>query len=238
MKVAIIGYGKMGKAIEAILIERGHSITHKLGRNDAWSAADLKSADVAIEFTQPDAAVKNLLECIKAGIPVVTGTTGWLHELDLISEAVEKHNGSVFYASNFSLGVNVFNSVIRAAARKLNQLPDYKAAIKEIHHTEKKDAPSGTAITLAETLLSEHAGYKEWRLDEEGNEILPITAIREGEVRGTHEITFTSQIDRITLTHEAFSREGFARGAVTAAEWVFGKHGVFNMNDLLNLNDE
>lgn len=238
MKVAIIGYGKMGKAVEAILTERGHTITHKLSKVDAWQPTDLESADVAVEFTQPDAAVENLLKCIRGGIPVVTGTTGWLDELSTIQSAIKEHKGCLFYASNFSVGVAVFNSIIRAAARKLNHLPEYVAALREIHHTEKKDAPSGTAIALAQTVLEELEHYEKWSLHEKGAGILPIAALRQGEVRGTHEITFTSEIDRITLTHEAFSREGFAQGAVTAAEWVVGKHGVFNMNDLLNLNNE
>lgn len=238
MKVAIIGYGKMGQAVEGILIERGHAVTHKFNKSDDWTSADLHSADVAIEFTQPDAAANNLLKCIEGGIPVVTGTTGWMNELSNLESAVEKHHGCLFYASNFSIGVAVFNSIIRAAARKLNHLPEYQAAIREIHHLEKKDAPSGTAITLAQTMLSELDAYHDWRLDETREGVLPITAIREGAVRGTHEITFTGAIDRITLTHEAFSREGFARGAVTAAEWVLDKRGVFTMNDLLNLINE
>lgn len=240
MKVAIIGYGKMGKAIEAVLHKRGHSVTHRLRRSDEWCAADLKAADVAIEFTQPDAAVKNLLECIAAGIPVVTGTTGWLADLPAIEKAVAANNAGVFYASNFSIGVNVYNSIIRAAARKLSHLPEYKLDVHEIHHTEKKDAPSGTAITLAETLIEAHEGYDEWLLNGDGNQegVIPVTAARQGGVHGTHEITFTSAIDRIKLTHEAFSREGFAQGAVSAAEWMLERKGLFNMNDLLNLNEE
>lgn len=233
--MAIIGYGKMGAVIAPLLEARGHEVVAKFRSADAWTAADLSAADVAIEFTHPDAAVGNLSRCLDAGIPVVTGTTGWYAELPSIRQKTEEKHGALFYASNFSLGVNVFNEIVRKAAELLVQHAQYAPALKEVHHVQKKDAPSGTALSLAETLLSVYSDLDGWSTEATPH-TLPIEAIREGDVKGYHEIQFNSTTDRIVLSHEAHNREGFALGAVLAAEWLDGKQGVFTMRDLLNLH--
>ncbi len=233
--MAIIGYGKMGAVIAPLLESRGHSVVAKFRSADVWTEADLSAADVAIEFTHPDAAVGNLNRCLDAGIPVVTGTTGWYTELPSIRQKTEKTHGALFYASNFSLGVNLFNELVRHAAELFGNQAAYSPAIKEVHHLHKKDAPSGTAITLAEILLAVYSNLDGWSMNGVTN-TLPIEAHREGEVKGYHEIQFNSTTDRIVLAHEAHNREGFALGAVLAAEWLIGKQGVYTMRDLLNLH--
>ena len=235
MKVAIIGYGKMGSVIAPLLESRGHSIVAKFRSADVWTEADLSTADVAIEFTHPEAAFGNLSRCLDAGVPVVTGTTGWYTQLSSIRQKTEERNGALFYASNFSLGVNLFNEIVRQAAELFVKQAAYSTAIKEVHHLHKKDAPSGTAITLAETLLSVYSDLDGWSMNSSPH-TLPIEAQREGEVKGYHEIQFNSTTDRIVLAHEAHNREGFALGAVLAAEWLLGKQGVYTMRDLLNLH--
>lgn len=234
MKVIIIGYGKMGKAVEQILLERGHSVVLKLSSEHAVTPDLLHGADVAIEFTQPSAALHNLYACIAAGMAVVTGTTGWYSALPQISDEVATTGGSLFYASNFSIGVNLFSQVIQSAARAFAAREDYRPSMREIHHIAKKDAPSGTALTLADVVLDEFTQLKGWTDSVSSPDELFIESIREGDVKGTHEVSFTSSVDRITLIHEAFSREGFARGAVIAAEWLQNRKGVFTMRDLLN----
>jgi 4-hydroxy-tetrahydrodipicolinate reductase len=234
MNIAIIGYGKMGHAIEGIARECGHNIVYA-SSEPLYSANVLKSADVAIEFTRPEAAVDNILTCVKSGIPIVSGTTGWLDRWDIIKREVEKNQGSFFYASNFSLGVNLFFALNAKLARMMNPHGEYEAGMEEIHHIHKKDAPSGTAITLAEGIINNHDQYTGWSLEKDQNNLLHIDAIRENEVPGTHTIRYISPNDKIEITHEAFNRTGFARGAVTAAEWLPGKTGVLGMNDLLNL---
>lgn len=234
MKVAIIGYGKMGKTIEGILIENGHEVVLRSTSSQPTDRKSLRNADVAIEFTEPRSAVSNILLCFEEGVAVVTGTTGWYDELPLIVRSAENAGLGFFHASNFSLGVNLFDSIIRAAARLMKNFENYRPSIREIHHLQKKDAPSGTALTLAQTLIDEYQEIEGWSTDKTNHDALYIEAIREGEVRGTHEIHFEGSEDKITLTHEAFSREGFARGAVAAAEWLIGRKGVFTMKDMLN----
>lgn len=233
MNIGLFGYGKMGKMIERIAQERGHSIIAKIDA-DAQQI-DYTAMDVAIDFSMPDAAYNNITGCFKNGVPVISGTTGWL---DRYSEAVaicEKHQGAFIYASNFSLGVNLFFELNAQLAKMMAGLKEYNVSMEEIHHTQKLDAPSGTAITLAEGII-QNSDYEKWALDNADEGTIPITSIREGSVPGTHSITYESAVDKIEIKHEAFNREGFALGAVIAAEWLRGKTGVFTMKDVLNLS--
>lgn len=236
MKIAIIGYGKMGRAIEALALEAGHEVILRItAENTAeLTAENLKKADVAVEFTRPETTVSHLLLCFQCGVPVVSGTTGWLDELPRVLQAREEHNGGFFYASNFSIGVNITFAVSRVLARLMQDQTSYEVAMEEVHHTQKLDAPSGTAITLAKDILQEIKRKTSWvnRAEHEEQE-LPIVSRRIEGVPGTHEIRYTSDVDTITLRHEAHSREGFARGALKAAEWMMGKSGYFGMSDLL-----
>lgn len=238
MRTLLIGYGKMGQAIENLLVERGHPAPHiaDVAQNKLLSDIDPASVDVAIDFTTPAAVMPNISHCLKSGIPLVVGTTGWHNELQQVKQQVDQHKGSLFYSSNFSLGVNLFFKLNRQLAKLMNSYPEYEAAIEEIHHLQKLDSPSGTAITTAEGVLKEHGTYLKWHLASEENaeqNSLAITALRQPDVPGTHEISYTSKIDKISLRHEAFSRQGFALGAVVAAEWLVGKNGIFTMDDLL-----
>ncbi len=233
MKIGLFGYGKMGKMIERIAQDRGHSIIAKI--NADAQHIDYAAMDVAIDFSMPDAAYNNITGCFENGVPVISGTTGWL---DRYSEAVaicEKHQGAFIYASNFSLGVNLFFELNAQLAKMMAGLKEYNVSMEEIHHTQKLDAPSGTAITLAEGII-QNSDYEKWELDNADERTIPITSIREGSVPGTHSITYESAVDRIEIKHEAFNREGFALGAVIAAEWLRGKTGVFTMKDVLNLS--
>jgi 4-hydroxy-tetrahydrodipicolinate reductase len=239
MKIALIGYGKMGKAIEKIAVGRGHEVVAVIdvdNRGELQSEA-FRSADAAIEFTTPQTAVDNYYACFSAGVPVVSGTTGWLTRLDEVKEACLNGNHAMFYASNFSVGVNIFFALNRKLAHIMNSFPDYSVRMKEIHHIHKLDAPSGTAITLAEGILSEVGRLKTWQLaaDSVTSNVLPIEAVREGEVPGTHEIEYESGVDSIVIRHEAKSREGFALGAVLAAEFIAGRRGFLGMEDMLEL---
>jgi 4-hydroxy-tetrahydrodipicolinate reductase len=242
MKIALLGYGKMGKAIEAIAIERGHSVVLKVDQHNADSiiAEELKQADVAIEFSTPDSVIGNMEHCFHAGVPVVVGTTGWGDKMELVAEKRKTHDAVLFHASNFSLGVNLFFRLNKKLAELMKPYPEYQVALEEIHHIHKLDSPSGTGITLAEGILSVYTDKKSWKdyRDEAPAKtdayVLPIVSKRIGEVPGTHSITYSSAIDKITITHEAFSRQGFAQGAVVAAEWLIGKKpGIYGMNDLL-----
>ncbi|MBI1268324.1 MAG: 4-hydroxy-tetrahydrodipicolinate reductase [Cryomorphaceae bacterium] len=234
MKIALIGYGKMGQTIERLALERGHIIVLKATSLAPVLPEHLKGADVAIEFTEPTSAVKNIFSSFEAGVPIVCGTTGWFGRLHEVKEQCNENNGTLFYASNFSIGVNLFFQTVHAAARMLNNYPEYQVRMKEIHHLEKKDAPSGTAITLSEILSDELDGMDGWQHADEGQEgKISIEAIREGDVKGTHEVLFTSGVDEIEFTHRAHSREGFALGALKAAEWLQHKKGCFTMTDLL-----
>ena len=235
MKIALIGYGKMGKTIEKIALERGHEIVTVIdvSNPEDFNSAAFKSADVAIEFTVPSTALSNYMKCFEANVPVVSGTTGWLDRMDEVKEKCEKEGKTFFYASNYSIGVNIFFAVNSYLARIMNNFPSYNVRMTETHHIHKLDAPSGTAITLAEGIL-EHVDRKErWVLEtEEKPTDLAIHAIREGEVPGIHEIIYDSEADYISIKHDAKSRAGFALGAVVAAEFTAGKKGFLGMKDL------
>jgi 4-hydroxy-tetrahydrodipicolinate reductase len=238
MKIALVGYGKMGKTIEQVATNRGHEIVLKIDLNNQseLTTENLRKADVAIEFTIPESALGNYSQCFKAGIPVVSGTTGWLSREDEVLNEMRKYDGTFFYASNFSLGVNLFFALNRKLANLMTNRPEYRASMEEVHHTQKLDAPSGTAITLAEDLIEILPGIKSWTLEEPRSpDQLKINAIREGQVPGIHRIRYESAVDHILIEHSAKSREGFALGAVLAAEYCPGKKGLLNMNDLLNL---
>ena len=232
MKIALLGYGRMGKVIESIAIERGHTIVARIGKNDEL---DVNEADVAIDFSIPDAAVNNISRCFEQNTPVVSGTTGWLDQYEEIVSLCNEKNGAFIYASNFSLGVNIFFELNKTLAKMMNQLDQYDVTMEEIHHTKKLDAPSGTAITLAEGIM-EHSDKSAWALDKAKttNEI-PIVAKRIPEVPGTHSIDYSSPVDSIEIKHTAHNRTGFALGAVVAAEWLHDKTGIFTMKDVLGL---
>ena len=232
MNIALLGYGRMGKTIEKIAKNRKHNIALTVDKNDD---CDLDGVDVAIDFSVPDAAVDNISQCLEAHVPIVSGTTGWLEHYDEMTALCKKNNGSFLYASNFSVGVNVFFELNRKLAEMMQQFEQYDVSLKEVHHIHKLDAPSGTAISLAEDVLKKNDRYKNWSLDEKKENNIPIYAERENEVPGTHTITYKSEIDTIKIEHEAHSREGFALGAVLAAEWIKDKKGVFTMKDVLAL---
>lgn len=238
MKIALIGYGKMGKTIAELAKNQHHEIILTIdadNKNDLQS--DLfKSADVAIEFTQPNQAFGNIIACFEAGVPVVCGTTGWYDKLPkLVAECNEK-NGSLIYASNFSIGVNLFFVLNKILAKQMSQYSDYKVSMLETHHTAKLDAPSGTAITLAEDLIKSHIGYQGWTKGFSTDEkSFPIHSVREDPAPGKHEIFYTSEIDEIKISHEALNRNGFSLGALYAANWIKGNKGVHHFPDILSL---
>ncbi len=233
MKIGLFGYGKMGKMIEQIARDRGHSIVAKI--DDRSQDVDYTSMDVAIDFSTPEAAFDNITNCFKNKVPVISGTTGWLDRFEEAIKICEEHKSAFIYASNFSLGVNIFFELNKHLAKMMAELEQYKVSMEEIHHTQKLDAPSGTAITLAEGII-ENTAYKDWKLNESGDKTIPIKSIREGMVPGTHSISYESPVDTIEIKHEAHNREGFALGAVIASEWIQGKTGVFSMKDVLNLS--
>lgn len=238
MKIALIGYGKMGHEIEAIALERGHTIDLIIDHNNRHelTAHNLDKVDVAIEFTSPETAFENVKTCLLANKPVVCGTTGWLSKLDEAKTIAESGNGALFWASNFSIGVNLFFRLNRVMAKYINMVKGYSVAIEEIHHTQKKDAPSGTAITLSEIISAEIDSLAGWTLAPEVSENkIEISAIREGNVPGTHTVTLNSEQDEMVLTHKAKSRRGFALGAVLAAEFSAGKKGFLTMDSLLQI---
>jgi 4-hydroxy-tetrahydrodipicolinate reductase len=241
VKIALIGYGKMGREIETIALDKGHEIVHKFDSANPATVELLKQADVAIEFSRPENAVKHLHLCLEAGIPVVCGTTGWYAEYDFIAESFHKQGGSLFTATNFSIGVNITFYLNKKLAAIMNKYQSYAAGIEEIHHTKKLDSPSGTAITLAEGILHENNRFDHWALSESNRQntavTLPIHAVRRDDVPGTHTVTWDSEIDRIDITHTAHSRKGFASGAVLAAEWLLSKTGVYKMDDMLNFEN-
>jgi 4-hydroxy-tetrahydrodipicolinate reductase len=239
MKIALIGYGKMGHEIEAIALDRGHTLELIIDQNNSaqLNEHNLTNIDVAIEFTTPESAFENVMTCLKANKPVVSGTTGWLHKLDEAKDFANAGNGALFNASNYSLGVNVFFIANRILARYLSKNNNYKPSICEIHHTQKKDAPSGTAITLANIIEKESNNLNGWTLlPESDDHKIPIEAIREGSVPGTHIVTYSSNDDEITFSHKAKSRKGFALGAVLAAEYSVGKKGFLTMDNLLGID--
>jgi 4-hydroxy-tetrahydrodipicolinate reductase len=233
MNIALLGYGRMGKEIEKIALTRNHTIIHKIEGD--ISSYDFSEVDVAIDFSIPTAAFDNIIHCIKQQVPVISGTTGWLEKYDEVVKLCTTEKGAFIYASNFSLGVNIFFEMNAYLAKMMATLEDYKVHLEEIHHTKKLDAPSGTAITLAEGII-QNSAYNSWKLDTAENEKeLPIVAKRIPEVPGTHEVTYQSNIDSISIKHEAHNRQGFALGAVVAAEWIQGKTGVYTMKDVLNI---
>ena len=231
MKIALLGYGKMGKTIERIPLERGHTIVIKA---DIGSQYNINDADVAIDFSVPEAAFGNISKCLTNGVPVISGTTGWLKDYEKAIELCKANRGAFIYASNFSLGVNIFFELNKNLAKMMSTLNQYKVSIEEIHHTQKLDAPSGTAITLANGIIEE-TKYKKWTLDTPKSDEIGIIAKRIENVPGIHEVTYESKVDTIQIKHSAHSREGFALGAVIAAEWIVGKKGVFSMKDVLNI---
>lgn len=234
MKIALLGYGKMGKTIEKLALEKGHSIVFK--STSEFSEGNFEDAEVAIEFSSPDSAVKNISKALEAGIPIVSGTTGWLKNYDEMVNLCEKRNGSFISASNFSVGVNLFFSINEYAAKLMAPWKEYNVSVEEIHHLEKKDAPSGTAITIAEGILK-HNDKQAWKLNTSEENILNITAKREEDVKGTHTVSYDSEIDTISFKHEAHSREGFALGAILAAEYLKDKKGIFTMKNVLGIED-
>jgi 4-hydroxy-tetrahydrodipicolinate reductase len=232
MKIALLGYGKMGKTIEKMAIDRGHTIVLKVDKDD--TVYDLSETDVAIDFSIPSAAVNNITNCFSANTPVVSGTTGWLDHYDTILELCNKKKGSFIYTSNYSLGVNLFFELNKKLAQMMNPLEGYTIAMEEIHHTEKLDAPSGTAITLAEGVI-QNTDKKAWQLDVGDENTIPIVSKRIDTIPGTHTITYASVVDTIEIKHTAHNRNGFALGAVVAAEWLKDKTGVYSMKDVLGL---
>lgn len=237
MKIALLGYGKMGKAIEKIAIDRGHTIVLKIGSKnmDELTPENLKNADVAIDFSMPHTAFRFISQALESKVPTVSGTTAWLDQLPEIEDLTKKEDGGFIYASNFSLGVNLFFEMNRRVAEIMNPQESFEVAMKEIHHVHKVDKPSGTAITLAEGIFESGSKLSNWTLDNQEN-MLQIDVERTGEVPGTHIIEYSSDYDKITIEHEAINRNGFALGAVVAAEWLVGKKGVFSMNDVLFSN--
>ena len=232
MKIALLGYGKMGKVIEKIALERGHEIVLRKDRLDSFEG--ITQADVAIDFSVPTTAVSHISECLNQNIPVISGTTGWLENYpEMVNLCLEK-NGSFIYASNFSLGVNIFFELNNYLAKMMKNLSDYKVSIEEIHHTQKLDAPSGTAISLANGIV-ENTDYVNWTLENPTTNEIYIDAKRTENVPGTHSVFYDSKVDQIEIKHTAHSREGFALGSVIAAEWLIGKKGVFTMKDVLGI---
>ena len=232
MRIGLFGYGTMGKMIERIASERGHSIVSRIDTPGETPA--FETLDIAIDFSTPEAALGNVCDCLEAGIPVVSGTTGWMDDFPKAERLCRQVDGAFLYASNFSLGMNLFFELNAHLARLMSQFPDYSLHMTEIHHTRKLDAPSGTAITLAEGII-ENSSYTQWNAGNGSSNVIPITSERVGDTPGTHRITYDSKVDQIEIQHTAHNREGFALGAVLAAEWLVDKTGVFGMKDVLNL---
>ena len=238
MKLALLGYGKMGKAIEALAPQRDHEIAVRIDNETDWMEYidDLRQCDVAIDFSLPDTAVANIMKCFNLDLPVVVGTTGWYDQLETVVNDCQSRNQALFVASNFSIGMNIMFDLNRRLAHLMNRYADYDVAISETHHIHKLDAPSGTAITLARDILDELDRKRTWQLADGSSiddDIISITAIRQGEVPGTHEVVYDSPIDTITLRHEAKSRKGLALGALLATEYLHGKKGFYTMQQML-----
>ncbi|TDE27931.1 MULTISPECIES: 4-hydroxy-tetrahydrodipicolinate reductase [Flavobacterium] len=233
MKIALLGYGKMGQVIERIALERGHEIVLKKDENNTFDG--LSSADVAIDFSVPTAAVPNISSCFHANIPVISGTTGWLEHYDEMVALCAAKNGGFISSSNFSLGVNIFFELNEYLSKIMSKFDNYSVDMEEIHHTQKLDAPSGTAISLAKGVI-ENSSYTNWTLEKPEASQIHIEAKRIGTVPGTHTVTYNSVVDAIEIKHTAHNREGFALGAVIAAEWIVGKKGIFTMKDVLELD--
>lgn len=233
MKIALLGYGKMGKEIEKIALERGHEIVLRKTEENDYSGLEL--ADVAIDFSIPTAATKNISTCFNQNIPVVSGTTGWLEHYNDMTALCKVKNGAFLYGSNFSVGVNLFFELNSHLAKLMSKIKEYSVSMEEIHHTQKLDAPSGTAISLAQGIIAE-TDYQQWTMDNATDTEIYIDAKRIEDVPGTHSVFYKSTVDEIEIKHTAFSRQGFALGAVIAAEWILDKKGIFTMKDVLNLH--
>jgi len=232
MKIALLGYGKMGKVIEGIALQRGHEIVLRKKSDDSFDG--LKDADVAIDFSIPDAAIGNISACLNNNIPVISGTTGWLEHYHDMAQLCEEKKGAFIYGSNFSLGVNIFFELNTYLAKMMANLKQYNVSMEEVHHTQKLDAPSGTAITLAKDIIN-NSDYAGWAIGNPKEGDIFIDAKRVEGVPGTHTVTYNSEVDAIAIKHTAHNREGFALGAVIAAEWIIGKEGVYGMKDVLGL---
>jgi 4-hydroxy-tetrahydrodipicolinate reductase len=233
MKIALLGYGKMGKVIERIALERGHEIVLRKSSSDSYNG--LENADVAIDFSIPNAAVSNISECLQNNIPIVSGTTGWLVDYPKMAALCEEKKGAFIYGSNFSLGVNLFFELNDYLAKMMSKFNQYSVSMEEIHHIQKLDTPSGTGISLANGII-ENSNYSDWSLDKNSNDnSIYIDAQRIENVPGTHSIFYKSKVDTIEIKHTANNRDGFAIGSVMAAEWLVGKRGVFTMRDVLEL---
>lgn len=231
MKIALVGYGKMGHIIDELATKKGHKIVSRL--NETPTAENLNNPDVVIEFSNPEVAFDNIKICLEHKIPVICGTTGWLDQKPEIEKIALQNNTAFLYGSNFSLGVNLFFALNEKLADLMKDFSEYSVQLEEIHHTQKKDAPSGTAISIAEGIIKNDPRFDGWKLEETQNKELGIFAIRENEVPGTHSVYYKSDVDEIEIKHTAFNRNGFAVGAIVAAEWIIGKHGNFTMNDVL-----
>ena len=233
MKIALFGYGKMGKEIEQIALQRGHEIVLKIKGTEEY---DISKVDIAIDFSVPNAALSNIVSCFKNNVPVISGTTGWLDDFDKAIDVCKENNGSFIYASNFSIGVNIFFELNKQLAKMMNSQKEYSINVEEIHHTKKLDTPSGTAITLAEGIIN-NTSKRDWQLKETqvNAGTIPIEAKRILDVPGTHIISYESQIDSIEIKHTAHNRKGFALGAIIAAEWLNNKIGIYTMKDVLNI---
>ena len=233
MKIALFGYGKMGKEIEQIALQRGHEIVLKINEGEQY---DISIADIAIDFSVPNAALSNIASCFRNNVPVISGTTGWLDDFDKAIDVCKENNGSFIYASNFSIGVNIFFELNKQLAKMMNSQEEYSINVEEIHHTKKLDTPSGTAITLAEGIIN-NTSKRDWQLKETqvNAGTIPIEAKRILDVPGTHIISYESQIDSIEIKHTAHNRKGFALGAIIAAEWLNHKIGIYTMKDVLNI---
>ncbi|MDA8951974.1 4-hydroxy-tetrahydrodipicolinate reductase [Flavobacteriaceae bacterium] len=235
MKIALFGYGKMGKEIEQIALKRGHEIVLKIRENEKY---DISKADIGIDFSVPNAALHNIISCFKNNIPVVSGTTGWLDEFDKALTVCKENKGSFIYASNFSIGVNLFFELNKSLAKMMNPHKDYSLDVEEIHHTKKLDTPSGTAISIAEQIIK-NSSKSDWELIEnsvnQDSNSVPISAKRILDTPGTHKVSYTSEIDSIEIKHIANNRKGFALGAIIAAEWLIKKNGIYTMKDVLNI---
>ena len=228
----------MGKTIERLAIARGHEITEKYSQSNPFLDSTSVNADIAIEFTEPNLVKSHIEHCCKLNLAVVVGTTAWYSNFEEIKQTVLNQNASLFYATNFSLGVNLFFEANKFLAKLMRNYPQYSCNIEEIHHTEKKDAPSGTAITTAEVIIENHSNYSNWSLLGKGDNDISIKALRLSNVPGTHHVFYENEIDKITLSHEAKSRDGFALGSIVAAEWLLSKKGVYTMKDLLKFDNE
>ncbi|MDC1168084.1 4-hydroxy-tetrahydrodipicolinate reductase [Flavobacteriaceae bacterium] len=235
MKIALFGYGKMGKEIEQIALKRGHEIVLKIRENEKY---DISKADIGIDFSVPNAALHNIISCFKNNIPVVSGTTGWLDDFDKALTVCKENKGSFIYASNFSIGVNLFFELNKSLAKMMNPHKDYSLNVEEIHHTKKLDTPSGTAISIAEQIIK-NSSKSDWELIEnsvnQDSNSVPISAKRILDTPGTHKVSYTSEIDSIEIKHIANNRKGFALGAIIAAEWLIKKNGIYTMKDVLNI---